>query len=109
MSCLLKRSLAMLHARESPAQRPPQAQQSMEVLDCKTSAQPRKKPGVDGARSAKSRNVIQKRGGSALQKRRGIVLTGSTTYERGYDSSQMQQLLGLIALREQRTLKVPGR
>eukprot|EP00965_Chrysotila_dentata_P183306 6053134-Pleurochrysis_carterae.AAC.1 len=54
------------------------------ILRRQTSAQPRKKPGVDGAGSAKSRCVIQKRGGSA-------------------------QLLGLIALREQRTLKVPGR
>eukprot|EP00965_Chrysotila_dentata_P057503 1907433-Pleurochrysis_carterae.AAC.1 len=38
-----------------------------------------------------------------------MKVTGATEYEQLYDSSQMQQLLGMIALREQRALNVPGR
>eukprot|EP00965_Chrysotila_dentata_P260314 6213859-Pleurochrysis_carterae.AAC.2 len=62
-----------------------------------------------GAGTAKTRAVIHKRGGSAVEKRAQIVVSGSTEYAQSYNSSQMQQLISFVALREQRALKKQSR
>ena len=54
--------------------------------------------------TAKTKESISKRGGSAAQKKKGIIVRGSTTYKKGYDSSQMQQLIGMTALSERHAL-----
>eukprot|EP00965_Chrysotila_dentata_P071825 2372954-Pleurochrysis_carterae.AAC.1 len=58
---------------------------------------------------AKTRSIIQKRGGSKAHKRKGVVVSGKTVFAQGYNSSQMEQLLGLVALREKRALSAPSR
>eukprot|EP00965_Chrysotila_dentata_P091952 3035252-Pleurochrysis_carterae.AAC.1 len=38
------------------------------------------------------------------EKRKGVIVEGSTTFTKSYDSSQMAQLVGVIGLQEQRAL-----
>ena len=74
------------------------------VIRRQTSARPRAAAGG----TAKTTQSIAKRGGNRRQKRKGLVVQGSTSYQQGYDSSQMHQLLSLTALRESRMLSKAG-
>eukprot|EP00965_Chrysotila_dentata_P239888 6203369-Pleurochrysis_carterae.AAC.1 len=47
--------------------------------------------------------------GSVKQKRKGIIVEGTTTFKQGYNSSQMAQLVGVLGLVEQRSLAKRGR
>ena len=70
------------------------------IVRRQTSARPRAAQGG----VAKTKHSIAKRGGSKAQKKKGIVVEGSTSFQKGYNSSQMCQLLGMVALREKRVL-----
>eukprot|EP00965_Chrysotila_dentata_P156714 5177452-Pleurochrysis_carterae.AAC.1 len=75
------------------------------VVRRQTSARPR----AAGAGTGKASVTIQKRGGSLAQKKKGVLVQGTTTFQQGYDSSQMAQLVGVLGLREQRSLSKTSR
>eukprot|EP00965_Chrysotila_dentata_P159187 5258663-Pleurochrysis_carterae.AAC.1 len=51
---------------------------------------------------ATGRATIRERGGTQTQKKKSMIVTGATEYKQSYDSSQMQKLLGMIALQAAR-------
>ena len=66
-----------------------------------TSARPR----AAAQGTAKTKQSIAKRG-TAAQNCAGVVVPkASTSYQQGYNSSQMSQLLGMVCLREKRALR----
>ena len=69
------------------------------VIRRQTSARPRAAAGG----TKKTKHSIAKRL-SAADKRKGLAAEGTTVYKAGYNSSQMTQLLGMVALREARML-----
>ena len=88
--CLWPYSTAKLEARGARCKH---------IVRRQTSARPRAAAGG----TAKTKQSIAKRG-SATQKRMGQAVQGRTSYRQGYNSSQMNQLLGIMALREKRVL-----
>eukprot|EP00965_Chrysotila_dentata_P259094 6213448-Pleurochrysis_carterae.AAC.1 len=75
------------------------------VVRRQTSARPR----AAQAGTTKASVTIKKRGGNQAQKGKGVLVQGTTTFQQGYNSSQMAQLVGVLGLREQRALSTHSR
>eukprot|EP00965_Chrysotila_dentata_P085845 2832814-Pleurochrysis_carterae.AAC.1 len=58
------------------------------------------RPHAADAGTQKKKHTIHKRGESTKQKRKGESVSWAANYKQEYDSSKMQQLLGLVELRE---------